>query len=126
MGTVSVWHLLILLMVIGIPLGAVALEGSGRRDSRRTWAMWVVGYIVGAPVLSGILAALLGETGGLVFLVAALVYAFLFYQALARRARDAGHGKTLAYVAVIPLLNIAITLYLLFKPSEIAAAAAPA
>jgi hypothetical protein len=53
----------------------------------------------------------------LAILVGLLPVACLYNRAVARRLRDVGHGKALAYVGLIPFVNVAVAVYLLIKPS---------
>ncbi|HEY5609231.1 MAG TPA: DUF805 domain-containing protein [Alphaproteobacteria bacterium] len=118
MGSFSIWHWIILLAIFGVPLIAVALERSDRRLSRKEFLLWVIGIVAGSAALNFVLRELFGMAGTVVWFIAFLAAAYFYQQALVRRARDAGHGKTLAYLAIIPVLNIAIMIYLLIKPSQ--------
>ena len=40
-----------------------------------------------------------------------------FLRVLVQRVRDAGHRKSLAYLAVLPVLNLIFFIYLLFPSS---------
>jgi len=117
-GSFSIWHWIILLAIFGVPLVAVALERSNKRISRKEFLLWAIGIVASSAALNFVLRELFGMAGTVVWFIAFLAASYFYQQALVRRARDAGHGKTLAYLAVIPVLNIAIMIYLLIKPSQ--------
>jgi uncharacterized membrane protein YhaH (DUF805 family) len=118
MASFSLWHWIILLAIFGVPLVAVSLERSDSRISRKEFLLWVIAIVAGSAALNFVLRELFGTAGTVVWFIAFLAAAYFYQQALVRRARDAGHGKTLAYLAVIPVLNLAIMIYLLIKPSQ--------
>lgn len=68
--------------------------------------------------LAGELDVINSRTHGVLFIVFLIIYLFYFYRAVVRRARDAGHSKSIAYLTVIPIINIIIFLYLLFAKSK--------
>lgn len=123
--TFSIWHWLIVLAIVAsvyAPLIiAVATERSGRRASRRTYLLaFLVGMVV--PVASTML--LEGRTDDqqvfLVWLVVVVAIQAWFYRVLVRRARDAGHAKSLAYWALFPIIGFFICVYLLFPAGTLA------
>ena len=42
---------------------------------------------------------------------------FIFYRQLVRRARDAGFGKSLVFIGVLPLLNCFLIIFFMIKRS---------
>jgi uncharacterized membrane protein YhaH (DUF805 family) len=116
----SIWELIILLVIFGVPLVAVYRENSEHRINRLPFLLWVVApYVVG--LIGGYLGGTLGSEGfgGFVGLVVALAISYLSYQRYVRRAREAGLGKLIAYLSVIPLVNVLTTLVLIFYPQKI-------
>ena len=121
MGTISIWHWLIVLLVFGVPVAAVATERSGRTIPRGSYALWLLGLVAYGPVMravawSGGLAGSEMGTFALIFLLGLLVLLFFYNRAVVRRLRDAGHEKRLAYAGVVPFLNVLLAVYLLVKP----------
>ena len=123
MGTFSIWHwlivLLVLLFIFGLPTLAVAKENSNLRTNRREFLLWIVAYI-GIPFVIGFIGALLDEAdiSQLIGVIFGLAIIYPLYQRFVRRARDVGMGKTIAYLSIVPLVNIITTLILLFKGSQ--------
>lgn len=123
MGTFSIWHWFIVLVVIlilfGLPILAVYRENSSERLLRIGFLKWI-GIYVGIPFLFNFVAGLLqvGEVAvsGIAVLIG-LILVYPFYQRVVRRARDAGMGKGIAYLTIIPLVNLFTMLILLFKSS---------
>jgi hypothetical protein len=114
MGAFPLWHWLILFLIIGIPILAVALEKSDHRTSRSELAIWFFGIVIGIPV---VLTAVGLSSEGVAAACALLgvVINFFFYQRVVRRARDAGMGKLIPYLSTIPLLGWAAIVILLCK-----------
>jgi uncharacterized membrane protein YhaH (DUF805 family) len=119
MGTFSIWHWLIVLLVILMPVIAVATERSGKKLPRRKFALWIAAWVA-VFLLSHIPAGAIGIIAvpvALVLLLAWCVAVFFFYRAIVQRLRDAGHGKALGFVAIVPMLGLLVIAYLLFKPA---------
>ena len=123
MGVFSIWHWLIVLLaliaVISIPVFAVISETSQIKIKRKEFLFWIAawfGILIVTKMLSSIIAIENFESiGGLVF------YGLMYpvYQRIVRRARDAGMGKLIAYLSIIPGVNLPCFLILLFKKSVI-------
>lgn len=121
MGTFSVWHWLIVLLVLGVPVAAVATERSGRAIPRGRYALCLLGVVAYGVVARAIVhIGVLGDHGAAIFAVVyvlgLLVLLFFYNRAVVRRLRDAGHGKGLAYAGVVPVLNVLLAAYLLVRP----------
>src|SRR3954447_5049539 len=118
MGLTSAWHwilvLLVLAILFGIPIAATYRENSGAKLKRRGFAVWLIGIIALGLVEDFVTFSPVA----IVFGIAWLLIAYLFQQAVVRRARDAGFGKKVAYYATIPLVNIVVCVFLLVKPSK--------
>jgi uncharacterized membrane protein YhaH (DUF805 family) len=115
MNSFGTWDLVVLLVMLGVPLVATVTENSGRCDPRGAFVWWVVGLVIGCPALTLILGAVADANGRMIAFLASAAFAFVYQQALVRRARDAGQSKTLAYIAVIPVVSLGVMIYLLFK-----------
>ncbi|WP_425404303.1 hypothetical protein [Hwanghaeella sp.] len=108
------------LAYFGIPLLAIWYEDSRATASRTTFAFWFLFYL-GPWILAGVgirfypeWIAELGAAASIWLLVAA----YPFYKVLARRARQAGLERVYVYRAIIPGINIAISIALLFMPAK--------
>ena len=122
MGAFSIWHWLIVLLVLvaifGLPLLAIIMEKTDKRTKRLPFLYWLLGYyglsfILNLVNVDSTVGVSLMAIVGLVMFV--LLYPFM--QQYVRRARDAGMGKVIAYLSIIPFVNIITTLILLFKVS---------
>lgn len=113
----SQWLITLLIAAIpfGIPIWATASERTQKTLSRRDFLTWVLLLWVLIPVAASIARDAGGPIASLAVLVLAAFLLFFYQQALVRRAREAGQPKKLAYLAIVPLLNIVIALYLLVK-----------
>ena len=119
MGTFSIWHWVIVLVFFGLPILAVYRENSSERLLRIGFLKWI-GIYVGIPILFNFVARLLLVEGGAVLgiaLLIGLILVYPFYQRVVRRARDAGMGKGIAYLTIVPLVSLFTILILLFKSS---------
>ena len=105
------------MLFVFIPAVAVYREDSGLAMGRRDFALWVVLYLIVVVASLGVAADIESHSillAGASFTGAAVAY--MFYQRVVRRARDAGLGKGIAYVAVIPLLNLVVFFLLIMQP----------
>jgi cytochrome b561 len=115
MGAMSIWHWLILLLIVAcfaLPFIATATENSDQVADRKKFAIWFLCIFIGMPIVSTVHPAV-----AVILMLASPVLVFLYQRVLTRRCRDAGHSKIVAYIAAIPLLNLVVGLYLLFKSS---------
>ena len=113
---------LIVLLIFLLPVIAVAKEHTDQRINQIDFMYWVLAY-VGVPLVIGFVGGLFAIEGipELIAFIYSLAIVFPFYQRVVRRARDAGMGKSIAYLAIVPVINIVIALILLIKPSAVAA-----
>ena len=51
----------------------------------------------------------------IIYIFISLGFLFFLYRWVVQRARDAGLGKTIAYLSIIPAVNLGILIYLLAK-----------
>jgi hypothetical protein len=106
--SIGIWQIIIipsiLLLLFGIPFLATYSENSGRRIGRGQFALWLLSILI----LSSFSSLADDLKFILCLFILGLAWTFLFQQALVRRVRDSGNSKSLAYIAIIPLVNIFI------------------
>jgi len=126
MGSFSIWHWLVVLVILAFPACIIALENSGARASRRKYASALVSAFA-ISVLGNYLAPLVADSQGVGVAVGLTTLAVWihFTRVMVQRVRDTGHRKALAYLAILPIANLAFFAYLLFPPSAAGAAAVP-
>ena len=115
-----IWDWFILLIILACPVLTVATETSGVRASRRRFAIALFFWLplIYLPDLLYLFSKLRTDVISLAFFVARIVVIIWFYRLTVRRVRDAGHQKSVAYLACLPVVNIAVLLYLLFLSSK--------
>ncbi|MFD2205417.1 DUF805 domain-containing protein [Kiloniella antarctica] len=123
MGTFSIFHWLIVLVVLfiifGLPLLAVIFEKSEKRITRLVFLYWIIAYFGGAFFIET-----LGDLTGFTEIadpaigIFILAMSYPFYQRVVRRARDAEMSKKIAYISVIPIVYFICFLILIIKPSK--------
>jgi hypothetical protein len=120
MTTGSIWDWAILLIIVTCPALIVATERSGRRASRRKFAIasffWLP--LICLPDVFWLFFHLRTDVLSVAMFVARIVIAIWFYRLTVQRVRDAGYQKSVAYLACLPVVNIAFFLYLLFPGSK--------
>ncbi|HTY69510.1 MAG TPA: hypothetical protein VMH36_22835 [Alphaproteobacteria bacterium] len=127
MGSFSVWHWIVLFVIVALlalPFVATATENTGKVVSRHRFVVWFLSTFLGIPILSSATAAVM-PMAALLWWPIGIVVVYLYQRTVVRRCRDAGHTKALAYFGAIPLLNVAVGIYLLFKSSASPVAPAP-
>lgn len=116
----SIWDWLILLIILACPVLIVATETSGKRASRRKFAIasffWLP--LICLPDVFWLFFDLRTDIVSVAAFIARIVIAIWFYRLTVRRVRDAGHQKSVAYLACLPVVNIVFFLYLLFPGSK--------
>ncbi len=117
-AVVLVTVLIALVLFIGVPAVAVYREKSDLTLGRRDFVLWVVLYLIVLPVVANVVAKIMPSLAvdGVLVLVG-LCIAYIFYQRVVRRARDAGKGKRIAYVGAIPLANLVVFVILMVTRS---------
>lgn len=110
--------LIALVLFIGVPAVAVYREKSELTMRRRDFVLWVVLYLIVLPVVANIVAKIMPSLAvdGVLVLVGLWV-AYIFYQRVVRRARDAGMGKRIAYIGAIPVANLVVFVILMVTRS---------
>ena len=108
----------LIVVVIVAPIVAIYRENGNLTIRRGRFALWVLLYLIVAPTVVNVVAEILPNIAGyaIVAIVGAVV-TYLFYQRVVRRARDAGKGKRIAYVGVIPIANLVVFVILMVVPS---------
>ena len=124
MGTFSIWHWIVILFIFLMPVIAIATEKTDLKTTRINFLIWLFGVSLGSAVFGSIIPLIVEDQGAarIVVLVFGLCLVFPLYRQYVRRARDSGMGKTIAYLSVIPLVNLITTLILLFKKGAFQAA----
>ncbi len=97
-----------------LPIAAVLVENSERTISRLPFFGWVLAFAFLPMIISAI-------GGTVASLVVALLLVWPVYQRYVQRARDAGMGKLIAFLSIIPLVSLITTLILLFAPGNASA-----
>ena len=114
-----------LVLVIAVPIVAIYRENSDLTMRRGRFALWVLLYLIVAPTVANVVAEILPNIA--VYVVLAVIggiVTYLFYQRVVRRARDAGRGKRVPYIGVIPIVNVVVFVILMIVRSASSAAAA--
>lgn len=108
----------LIVVVIVAPIVAIYRENGNLTIRRGRFALWVLLYLIVAPTVVNVVAEILPNIAGyaIVAIVGAVV-TYLFYQRVVRRARDAGKGKRIAYVGVIPIANLVVFVILMIVRS---------
>ncbi len=99
---------------------AVWSERSAKRLKRLPFVGWFVWLIVIWGLLSFLTGSFVDDTDQFLVVLAFLLAAFAYpaYRCVVRRARDAGLGKWIAYISIVPILNIIIFAFLALKPTS--------
>jgi uncharacterized membrane protein YhaH (DUF805 family) len=132
--SIGVWQVIILFLVgvvvIGIPWVAIWTENTEARVGRQKFAVWMFSVLVFA-FMSDVVLKTASQDAGMMsvaiilsVIAGSVVLQFAFARAIARRARDAGHEKRLAYLSLIPIINLVLILYLALRGSAPAGASA--
>ena len=119
---------LVIKLMIVLPAVAVYYEDGWETVDRKEFACWLVGYLVAWFVIAQTFVFLRESTlaqHSLVVLALLSVFMLIpfglvlyhFHQSVAQRARDAGWGKAVAYLAAIPPVNVVLFVFLLLRPS---------
>lgn len=109
------------------PAVAVFREDGYDTIGRVVFAFWLAGYAISLLVVVQVIGFLAGSDlrrswlvvitlFSLLVLFPCLYFIYHFYESVVQRARDAGHGRAIAYLAVLPPLNLAVFAYLLWRP----------
>lgn len=98
-----------ILAILTVAILAALLENTEETTSRLPFLGWFLAFLF----LPAIVSALAGT---LASLVVSLALTYPVYQRYVRRARDAGMGKTIVFLSIIPIVSLVTTLILLFAP----------
>lgn len=103
-----------LVILFGVPAVAVYRENSDLTMRRGPFIAWTALLVIALPVVFVIVAeALPGLATYIVVLVAFACIIYVFFQRVVRRARDAGKGKRIAYIGILPLANFVVPIILM-------------
>ena len=108
----------LIVVVIVAPIAAIYRENGNLTIRRGRFVLWVLLYLIVAPTVVNVVAEILPNIAGyaIVAIIGAVI-TYLFYQRVVRRARDAGKGKRIAYVGVIPIANLVVFVILMIVRS---------
>ena len=113
-----------ILIPMAIAALATALESSGRRLSRTRCSFWVLLSIIGLPLLQVAMDLVVPDQttsapwGVLASLFVTIVVICFMQRATVQRARDAGWGKPICFVGIVPGVGYLLWLLLLFLPPQ--------
>lgn len=113
-----------LFVLIGLPsivaVVAVWSERSAKRLKRLPFVGWFVWLIAIWVLLSFFIWSFVLDTGQFLVVLAFFLAAFAYpaYRWVVRRGRDAGLGKWIAYISIVPILNIIAFAFLALKSTS--------
>jgi uncharacterized membrane protein YhaH (DUF805 family) len=106
------------------PIAAIYTENTERRVKRAKFALWSLAFLLLFFFILEPLLEVLSQTPDtiwspslLIIMTGCTIFQALFLRVLVRRLRDAGHDESLAYLSLIPLMNLGLVIYLTFKAS---------
>jgi hypothetical protein len=102
-----------------LPFVVTATENSGKVVARGTFALWFLAIFVALPVAASVTTAV-QRAFVLLWWPVGMIAIYLYQRVVVRRCRDAGLPKAVAYLGGVPVLNVALGVYLLLKPSAAA------
>ena len=115
----GMWPALIIVALFALPIIAVWTEKSDRRLKRGQFAKRFFGLWFTVIVIEIVLMTTLdGQdklVGALLTMGIFIFAVFPLFRWLVQRARDTGISKAVVYLAIIPLVNLIILVYLLLK-----------
>ena len=115
----GMWPALIIVAFLALPIIAVWTEKSDRRLKRGQFAKRFFGLWFAVIVIEIVLMTTLdGQdklVGALLTMGISICAVFPLFRWLVQRARDTGMSKAVVYLAIIPLINLIILVYLLLK-----------
>ena len=108
-------------IVVGIwlaPILGAYFENSQKRVGRFSFMIWVFLFYIIIPVFLWNMET--GKWAHEIYAISLVIWKFTEFfvmQRYVRRARDCGFGKVIAYLSMIPFLNILTTFLLLISPT---------
>lgn len=97
-----------------LPVAAILVENTERTISRLPFFGWVLAFAFVPMIISAV-------AGTIASLAVGLLLVWPVYQKYVQRARDAGMGKLIAFLSIVPLVSLITTLILLFAPGNASA-----
>jgi uncharacterized membrane protein YhaH (DUF805 family) len=121
MGSVSIYHILILLVmicVVGGPMAyfGIARENSGCRVNRRTYTLTFLGLVLAMVALQAVVDLIWQPIAPAMSFIYLMV-AFYLLRLTVRRLRDMGRGRGLAYLCLIPYIGLLVHIWACFPRS---------
>lgn len=127
MGTFSIWHWIIVMILVGTPIGlalfGVSSVSPEARIGRQGYVLRTLSAIVGLIVLGGVLSTTAGTNNeGITRLAGLLIFyavLFMWFRWSAARAQDIGRGgKWLTLWFLFPALGFLVWFPLAFRHSK--------
>ena len=115
----GMWPALIIVAFLALPIIAIWTEKSDRRLKRGQFAKRFFGLWFAVIVLEIVLMTTLDDqdklVGALFTMGISICAVFPLFRWLVQRARDTGMSKAVVCLAIIPIVNLIILVYLLLK-----------
>lgn len=112
MGSFSIWHWIIVAVVLAVPLALIASVESEARLTRRPFAVRLLG-LMGVTIVLGMLVTILPQEIGVVFgllMIPVLLISIWSIRWSAARFQDMGLSKWLALLYWVPFANFLVLL----------------
>lgn len=118
MGSFSLWHWIILLLIIFVPL--ILIDRARTPLARKPFTLRVL-TVLGILLVLDFIAPFLGRPT--IYMVAlslmGAIYGFILWRWVARRCLDIGRSKWWTLLLYIPMINILMIIALFFVPSRL-------
>jgi uncharacterized membrane protein YhaH (DUF805 family) len=112
-----VFFLSIPLLLIGLPCLVIATENSGKCADRQTYIIVLLIYVVSIIAIRYSMMARAPTAIIALEALAGIALTIWLLRVMVQRVRDMGKSKSLAYVAVVPIIGFLFQLYLTFPAS---------
>lgn len=119
MGSFSIWHWLVILLIIGVPLALLATLSTDSRMARGEFVKRIL-ILIGAAIASGFLAGAI-ETAGAIVMLIIMIAGLWSYRWAGARLQDMGHNKWMTLLFLIPLVNLVVLIWLCVAGSKVEA-----
>lgn len=116
MGGLGIWEIIFMSLVVAAPFIGVALEKSGKALNRQAYFGWAAGIIAALTIMNVVGGRGINPMLGMAFFVAGLFGLFLLGQKSVQRARDSGTPKNWCYIVSVPMIGLAMVLFLMIRP----------
>ncbi len=117
MGSFSLWHWIIVLLIIFVPL--ILIDRARTPLARKKYTLQVL-TVLGILLLLNLIVALLGHPPIFMMAVSLMgaIYGFILWRWVARRCLDIGRSKWWALLLYVPFVNILTIIALFFVASR--------